>query len=458
LSPFDISNLLTDILSAHDEAAGSDSPRGFKYTAPLSTIRSRSGASLLSAPSTPPGPRSILPNEITVSVQSAGFVSGNFARIEASLDGKPLAFPTVSGRGLNVAVFDPLDGSIIERCSFDTHASAEESEDFARLIDWVDPGTVVAVVAKDDAFENLTEAARLACESLGSTKIRDLAYRDSWCLVGEKGSETGSATEILVNATAGPTELITRRVDMIAKRRAIGAAFPDGIVPGAAASQLMPSNGIWHRRRKNDGALNRVPNDFYPKVWGVLSRTTGILIGKELLPRDPTVSEKTPEELNFALQIESLLDVIRDPAERQVAVECLVVISSLGERNPEIQLNASETIDLLSVVRTAIETFWIKYTANNRKIIEDAVAPSSASADDGALPGAGCSSTTPSLLASVECAVPGLDRPPVDIGFGARERLARRVFFDLPQEGPDGTMAFLAEACVRSAFAVRCSE
>lgn len=30
--------------------------------------------------------------------------------------------------------------------------------------------------------------------------------------------------------------------------------------------------GHWIRRRRLDGALNRVPPDFYPKVWHILER------------------------------------------------------------------------------------------------------------------------------------------------------------------------------------------
>lgn len=30
--------------------------------------------------------------------------------------------------------------------------------------------------------------------------------------------------------------------------------------------------GQWLRRRRLDGALNRVPRDFYPRVWHVLER------------------------------------------------------------------------------------------------------------------------------------------------------------------------------------------
>jgi hypothetical protein len=30
--------------------------------------------------------------------------------------------------------------------------------------------------------------------------------------------------------------------------------------------------GQWLRRRRLDGALNRVPRNFYPRVWGVLEK------------------------------------------------------------------------------------------------------------------------------------------------------------------------------------------
>lgn len=34
--------------------------------------------------------------------------------------------------------------------------------------------------------------------------------------------------------------------------------------------------GQWLRRRRLDGALNRVPRDFYPRVWQVLERVTRV--------------------------------------------------------------------------------------------------------------------------------------------------------------------------------------
>lgn len=35
--------------------------------------------------------------------------------------------------------------------------------------------------------------------------------------------------------------------------------------------------GQWLRRRRLDGALNRVPTDFYPRVWGVLEKVNNFL-------------------------------------------------------------------------------------------------------------------------------------------------------------------------------------
>ena len=49
--------------------------------------------------------------------------------------------------------------------------------------------------------------------------------------------------------------------------------------------------GQWRRRRRIDGALNRVPQDFYFQVWHTLEQCEGISIGNKHLPRNPTVHE-----------------------------------------------------------------------------------------------------------------------------------------------------------------------
>lgn len=93
--------------------------------------------------------------------------------------------------------------------------------------------------------------------------------------------------------------------------------------------------GHWIRRRRLDGALNRVPPDFYPKVWHILERCSGISIGMRNLPQNPTIHEMTPGELKFALLLESHLNSLPDPEYRQLVVECLMVVSLVTTSSPQ---------------------------------------------------------------------------------------------------------------------------
>ena len=48
---------------------------------------------------------------------------------------------------------------------------------------------------RDEGRRNLTEEAFKAIESLGSTKIRQLEYRDMWALIGRKGASSRDVLE-----------------------------------------------------------------------------------------------------------------------------------------------------------------------------------------------------------------------------------------------------------------------
>jgi len=127
-----------------------------------------------------------------------------------------------------------------------------------------------------------------------------------------------------------------------------------------------------------------------------------------------------------ALQVECLLDVIRDPAERQIVVECLVVISSkfikqhltlgISERNPEIRIQRG-SLDILRIIRDAVCKYWEKWNEKRMLVTADK--------DDAR-----------------------------DMSFDKNEKLARRMFFDLPQNEGEGSMFYLAQACVRLVFDV----
>ncbi|KAF9150190.1 hypothetical protein BG015_008012 [Linnemannia schmuckeri] len=437
LSPFELKSLLGTVLSGptlsshatntllRNQSSGRLSPNRRQGNVSLSDDSPESNVTA-NISSSGPSSSSLgaipIPNmakgstTFTIKVQSGGFHSGNFSKIlinESTL--------SVSSRGINMVVIDPVQGVLLESVSFDTHISEDESDDLARLVDWLQPGMIVVCAGKDDCHEHLTTAGRLALKQLGSERISELKYRDSWCMIGEKGIEVGKAVEAHKAFMDGPTAVIEKEFDLaLYKAKAdVIDTFPS---PSAIAAFVPNSSGRWLRRRKNDGSLNRVPSKFYPRVWRILSRAAGFRIGSHFLPRDPIVSEKTPEEFNFALAVENFLGVILDPAERQIAVDTLMVIAKIEDKNPGMEVQA-EVIDLPLIMREAMDTFWTKWVVNG--------------------PGGRVPASAPANANAIVTSVLG------DVSFDHHEKLARRMFYDLPQEGKEGTFAYLARAVLK---------
>ncbi|KAF9584430.1 hypothetical protein BGW38_006478 [Lunasporangiospora selenospora] len=434
LSPFELKSLLGTVLSGptlssnatntlvRNQSSGRLSPvsgrivslTGEAVDGNVATNIASSGASIsMGAVPIPNMAKGV--SALTIKVQSGGYHSGNFSRIlinESTM--------SVSSRGINLVVIDPVQAVVLESVSFDTHFSEDESDDLARLVDWLQPGMIVVCAGKDDSFEHLTPAARTALKQLGSGLVTSLKYRDSWCMIGEKGIEEGAAIEAHKSFMDGPTEVIEKTFDLsLYKAKADDQdVFPS---PSAIAAFVPNSSGRWLRRRKNDGSLNRVPDRFYPRVWRILSRAAGFRIGAHFLPSDPIVSEKTPEEFNFALAIENFLGVIPDPAERQIAVETLEVIGKIEDRNPGMEVQP-EVIDLPLIMREAMDRFWTKWVVNG---------PGGRGAPGaGGAPGAATMSTG-------------------HVNFEHHEPLARRMFYDLPPDTKEGTHAYLARAVLK---------
>ena len=139
----------------------------------------------------------------------------------------------------------------------------------------------------------------------------------------------------------------------------------------------MPAGG-WRRKRQMEGAVNRVPKDFYPNVWGLLRHCKGLIIGDKLerrnrLDSDIILSEMTPGEKNFALQIEHLLNKIVAPEYRQVNIEALMELSAIAQRNPNLQIEEYIVLDVL--VGHAVRLNWQgKYPERADKYDEDKAA------------------------------------------------------------------------------------
>ncbi|XP_070824168.1 phosphorylase b kinase regulatory subunit alpha, liver isoform isoform X4 [Chaetodon trifascialis] len=120
------------------------------------------------------------------------------------------------------------------------------------------------------------------------------------------------------------------------KQRCSSPSTPSGILspvgPGSGDGQLQweERQGQWLRRRRLDGAINRVPVGFYQKVWKILQKCHGLSIDGYVLPSS-TTREMTTGEIKFAVQVESVLNHVPQPEYRQLLVETVMVLGLVAD-------------------------------------------------------------------------------------------------------------------------------
>ncbi|XP_030636698.1 phosphorylase b kinase regulatory subunit alpha, skeletal muscle isoform isoform X4 [Chanos chanos] len=112
--------------------------------------------------------------------------------------------------------------------------------------------------------------------------------------------------------------------------------------------------GQWLRRRRLDGALNRVPVGFYQKVWKILQKCHGLSIEGFVLPSS-TTREMTPGEIKFAVHVETVLNRVPQPEYRQLLVEAILVLTMLAD--VEIQ-SVGSIIHVEKIVHIANDMFY----------------------------------------------------------------------------------------------------
>ncbi|XP_074538539.1 protein FAM3A [Halichoeres trimaculatus] len=97
------------------------------------------------------------------------------------------------GRGLNIALVNGVTGELLDTKVFDMW-----SGDISELLKFLRPlheGTLVFVASFDDAATKMNDESRRLFEELGSTAVKELAFRDTWVFVGAKGIENKSPFE-----------------------------------------------------------------------------------------------------------------------------------------------------------------------------------------------------------------------------------------------------------------------
>ncbi|XP_055522956.1 probable phosphorylase b kinase regulatory subunit alpha isoform X1 [Wyeomyia smithii] len=173
-----------------------------------------------------------------------------------------------------------------------------------------------------------------------------------------------SGKEFAVNSVArGNISIVSCKSSRVSKKSQIGLGKES---EEAEATVIDDRQGQWLRRRRLDGALNRVPRDFYPRVWTVLERCQGLAIEGRVLPQSLT-QEMTPNELKFALEVETALNTIPQPEYRQLVVEALMVLTLVTEHN--IIASLGDIIYVEHLVHKANQLFL----EDQRKIQGDAM-------------------------------------------------------------------------------------
>ncbi|XP_026077331.1 phosphorylase b kinase regulatory subunit alpha, liver isoform isoform X3 [Carassius auratus] len=125
-----------------------------------------------------------------------------------------------------------------------------------------------------------------------------------------------------------------RKLKTEIKQRCSSPSTPSGILSPTGADdphlQWEERQGQWLRRRRLDGAINRVPMGFYQKVWKILQKCHGLSIAGYVLPSS-TTREMTEGEIKFAVHVESVLNHVPQPEYRQLLVEAIMVLTLVAD-------------------------------------------------------------------------------------------------------------------------------
>lgn len=76
-----------------------------------------------------------------------------------------------------------------------------------------------------------------------------------------------------VSVARGNFSIVSCKSSRVSKKSQIGIVDSD-VGNEERITEIDDRQGQWLRRRRLDGALNRVPRDFYSRVWTVLERVS----------------------------------------------------------------------------------------------------------------------------------------------------------------------------------------
>ncbi|MFM6012073.1 MAG: glycoside hydrolase family 15 protein [Dolichospermum sp.] len=159
---------------------------------------------------------------------------------------------------------------------------------------------------------------------------------------------------------SGVSNLLRQQESLHVKQKESDIAWV--VLSQSSEEMEIPPHG-WRRFRQAEGALNRVPKDFFKQVWLLMQHCKGVVIGDKLerrnrLESEIMLSEMTAGERNFALLVEHLLNKIEAPEYRQVNVEALMELATIVANNPNLQIEEYIVLDVL--IGHAVRLAWLE--------------------------------------------------------------------------------------------------
>ncbi|MEA5576303.1 glycoside hydrolase family 15 protein [Anabaena sp. UHCC 0451] len=166
--------------------------------------------------------------------------------------------------------------------------------------------------------------------------------------------------EKVLTSYSGVTGLLRQQESLHIKQKESDIAW---VVQPTINEEIEVEPENWRRFRQAEGAINRVPKDFFKQVWLLMHHCKGLVIGDKLerrnrLESELMISEMTAGERNFALKIEHLLNKIEAPEYRQVNVEALMELAAIAANNPNLQIQDYIVLDVL--IGHAVRLAWLE--------------------------------------------------------------------------------------------------
>ena len=142
--------------------------------------------------------------QLFITAESHNDESIGYGRI--TRNDKVITACTSEERGLHIVVFDERCGTVlrVEIYIIPYEGDESESDDLMELMDSENNhyGTIVAIAAKEQEMDRLSESATRACEAIGSEMIRRVSYGESWAIVGRKGAAKHTVPESAAEDTS----------------------------------------------------------------------------------------------------------------------------------------------------------------------------------------------------------------------------------------------------------------